>query len=65
MKITREMPVDDSRRVRKVFALIPTFFNHGSKNKPLRTMVWLDYYYIKEYYQYGKWNYSERMLDEC
>ena len=64
MKITREMPVDGTRRTRKVFALLPTFFNHGSLNKPLRTMVWFDYYNVEEYFQYGKWCYGGRKLEE-
>ena len=63
MKITREMPVDGTRRSRKVFALIPMFFDHGPNNKPLRTMVWFDYYYVKEYYQYGKWQYGGKALE--
>ena len=65
MKITKEMPKDGTRRVRKVFALVPTFFNHGSNDNPLRTMVWFDYYYVQEYFQYGTWNYGGRMLNEC
>jgi hypothetical protein len=64
MKITVPMPQEGTRRARKVFALIPTYFHHGSNNEPLRTMVWLDYYYIQEQYQYGRWRYNERMLDE-
>jgi len=64
MKITREMPKEGTKRTRKVFALLPMFFNHGSNDKPLRTMVWFDYYIVEEYFQYGEWNYSGRRLEE-
>ena len=64
MKITRQMPIEGTRRNRKVFAQIPMFFNHGSHNEPLRTMVWFDHYIVEEYYQYGRWHYGKRRLDE-
>lgn len=61
MKITRKMPVKGTERTRKVFALVPMFFNHGSLNEPLRTMVWFDYYLVDEYWSYG-WEYKGRRL---
>ena len=64
MKITTEMPIEDTKRTRRVFALLPTFFHHGSNNKPLRTMVWLDYYIVEEYYRYGHWRYANKRLVE-
>jgi hypothetical protein len=63
MKITREMPVENTKRDRRVFALLPTFFDHGSNDKPLRTMVWFDYYIVEEYYRYGSWNYAKRRME--
>jgi hypothetical protein len=64
MKITRPMPVAGTRRTRKVYALLPKFFVHGSNNQPLRTLVWFDYYLVDETYEYGEWNYRGRRLDE-
>jgi hypothetical protein len=63
MKITKEIPIAGAKRTRKVFALLPTFFNHGSNNKPLRTMVWFDYYIVEDYFEYGKWHYGHRRLE--
>lgn len=56
MKITSVRPRENTERIRKVYALLPKWFNHGSLNEPLRTMVWFDYYYVTEYYRYGGWN---------
>jgi len=64
MKITRDVPRDGTKRVRKVFALLPMFFDHGSNNEPKRTMVWFDHYLLEEYFQYGSWHYGRRYLDE-
>jgi hypothetical protein len=63
MKITREMPRENTQRTRRVFALIPYWFNHGSNNEPLRTMVWLDYYLVEEQWRYGEWKYMGRKLE--
>ena len=63
MKITRELPVSGTTRERRVFALLPRFFNHGPNIKPLRTMVWFDYYIIEEHYQYGEWSYRGKRLE--
>lgn len=63
MKITKSIPVDGTYRIRKAFALCPKWFDHGSLKEPLRTMVWLEYYYVVEYYQYNQWNYSRRSFD--
>jgi hypothetical protein len=64
MKITKEMPVSGTKRTRKVYAYLPTYFHHGSINNPLRTMVWLDYYLVDEYYEYDYWHFSRRRLDD-
>jgi hypothetical protein len=64
MKITRQMPVEGTLRTRRVFALLPYWFDHGTLNEPLRTMVWLDYYLIEEIYEYGNWRYrGKRLVD--
>jgi len=64
MKITREMPRENTERTRRVFALLPNWFKHGSPNEPLRTMVWLDYYLVDERYSYGEWSLIRRKLEE-
>ena len=64
MKITRQMPVEGTRRTRRVFALLPQWFDHGTLNDPLRTMVWFDHYLIEEIYQYGGWSYRGKRLDD-
>lgn len=64
MKITRPIPRNDTVRTRRVFALLPYWFEHGSLNEPLRTMVWLDHYLVEERYSYGKWELMERKLEE-
>ncbi len=64
MKITKEMPIEGTKRTRKVFAFLPQWFEHGSLNKPLRTMIWFDYYIVEENYQYGGWNYRGKRLNE-
>jgi hypothetical protein len=64
MKITRPIPRDNETRDRRVFALLPHWFEHGTPNEPLRTMVWLDYYLVEERYSYGKWELMERKLEE-
>ena len=64
MKITKQMPVEHSKRTRKVFAFLPKFFHHGSLNEPLRTMIWLDYYLVEERWSYGGWmRVRETMID--
>lgn len=63
MKITREVPKAGTQRTRRVYALLPKFFDHGSNNEPLRTMVWLDYYLVEEHYEYGVWCYRGRRLE--
>ena len=62
MIITKALPKDGTKRTRKSFALLPVYFDTGTLNAPERTMVWLDYYLIKEYYGYGQWNYSGKEL---
>ena len=62
MKITRQMPVEGTNRTRRVFALLPQWFDHGTLNEPLRTMVWFDYYLIEEIYEYGNWRYRGKRL---
>ena len=64
MKITREIPREGTERTRRVFALLPHWFNHGSLNEPLRTMVWFDYYLVDERWSYGEWNLVRRKLEE-
>ena len=64
MKITKEMPVSGTVRTRQVFASLPTWFNHGSLDKPLRTMVWFDYYTVEERFNYGYWLIIDRRLSE-
>lgn len=64
MKITKELPVSGTNRSRKVFAFLPVFFRHGSLNKPLRTMIWLEHYIVDENYEYGTWNYRGKRLNE-
>ena len=64
MKITREMPKQNTERTRRVFALIPSFFNHGTNNAPLRTMVWFDDYLVDERWSYGEWTFIRRKLEE-
>jgi hypothetical protein len=64
MKITRPIPCNDTVRTRRVFALLPYWFTHGTLNEPLRTMVWLDYYLVEERWSYGRWELMERKLEE-
>lgn len=64
MKITRPIPKEGTKRTKKVFAIWPMWFDHGSLNEPLRTMVWFDYYIVEEYFQYGQWHYGNRRLNE-
>ena len=64
MKITREMPRENTERTRRVFAILPRWFNHGSINEPLRTMVLFDYYLVEERYSYGEWTMIRRKLEE-
>lgn len=64
MKITREMPRENTERTRRVFALLPHWFNHGSLNEPLRTMVWFDYYLVDERWSYGEWTFIRRKMEE-
>lgn len=67
MITTKELPQHGVIRTRKVFALLPVYFYHGSNDKPLRTTVWLDYYLID--YKYfsgsGAWHqWTKRLLDQ-
>ena len=62
MKLTREMPVAGAKRTRQVYAFLPKWFDHGSLNKPLRTMVWFDYYTIEECFDYGFWRVTKKRL---
>jgi hypothetical protein len=64
MKITREVPTSGTRRTRRVFAFLPKYFAHGTRDNPLITMVWLDYYLVEEEYHYGKWRHVEKRLEE-
>jgi hypothetical protein len=64
MKITRTLPRDGTERTRRVFALLPHWFRHGSNNEPLRTMVWFDYYLVEERWSYGEWTFIRRKLEE-
>jgi hypothetical protein len=63
MKRTKELPRDGTWRDRRVFAWLPVWFKHyGEGGVPLRTMVWLEHYKVKEYWQYGGWNFSSREM---
>jgi hypothetical protein len=64
MKLTRPIPRRDTTRTRRVFALLPYWFDHGTLNEPLRTMVWLDYYLVEERWNYCKWEFMGRKLEE-
>jgi hypothetical protein len=64
MKITKPIPCEGTERTRRVFALIPYWFDHGSLNEPLRTMVWLDYYLVVERWSYAHWEFIRRKLEE-
>ena len=64
MKTTRKLPRDGTERTRRVYAILPRWFNHGSINEPLRTMVWFDYYLVEERWNYGEWTMIRRKLEE-
>jgi hypothetical protein len=64
MKLTRSIPRRDTTRTRRVFALLPYWFDHGTLNEPLRTMVWFDYYLVEERWSYCKWEFMGRKLEE-
>jgi len=63
MKRTKELPRDGTWRERLAFAWFPVWFKHyADGGTPYRTMVWLERYKIKEYWQYGDWNYSSKEM---
>lgn len=64
MKITKSLPRDGTERTRRVFALLPYWFEHGTYHEPLRTMVWLGYYLVEERWSYGRWSFIKRKLEE-
>jgi hypothetical protein len=63
MKRTKQLPRDGEKRSRKTFAWLPVWFTHyGEGGTPYKTMVWFEHYIIKEYWQYGDWNYSGKEM---
>lgn len=63
MKRTKQLPRDGTWRSRKTFAWFPVWFRHyDERGTPYKTMVWFENYIIKEYWQYGDWNFSSREM---